>query len=470
MVFDKEKNRPEERIATQFAKWDEAYRARQRDPERVRPADRRRLAAERLETTCRTAFRALWLRDYARLDVRLTADGEVWFIEANANPFISYGHDMAERGREGRDGLPPVHPAAGGRSDAPRTSSRKRTEPDPRRSCAASLRSRAAAVLALLPQLRPRAALGATPAPITGAECYRCGWMVSDTFSWCPWCGVDIYEEGRRQRGAAAGAERLPARRPLRLGLRRRRAVPDGVLSLVRPSARSWNEDDLFEGNCPHCAPRRRRLDEHLPLVRRRRHRARPHPAGARPRAPPAAGLAASRDWGYRVLLRPGVSGVDPKYPKIVEIEQRYVVGKRRTGRDPVDHAGRAHHATSWVTASSITTGSGPGPDRFRRAFGEVDKAYRGMDDTWVYFQRRRVAIAPPNHVSAYAAKHPQEDFAETFRFYVTRRGGCATCSPSSAASARASSCTRSSSCFTTTCGRCAAGGEPARVTRRTAR
>ena len=60
---------------------------------------------------------------------------------------------------------------------------------------------------------------------------------------------------------------------------------------------------------------------------------------------------------------------------------------------------------------------------RFRRAFGEVDKAYRVMDKTWVYFQRRRIAIAPVDHVSAYASKHPQEDFAETFRFYVTRLG-----------------------------------------------
>ena len=48
----------------------------------------------------------------------------------------------------------------------------------------------------------------------------------------------------------------------------------------------------------------------------------------------------------------------------------------------------------------------------FRHAFGEVDKAYRGMDNTWVYFQRRGVAIDPPDHVSTYAAKHPQEDFA----------------------------------------------------------
>ena len=49
---------------------------------------------------CRTAYRALWLRDYARLDVRLTVEGEVWVIEANANPFISEGHDMANMARK----------------------------------------------------------------------------------------------------------------------------------------------------------------------------------------------------------------------------------------------------------------------------------------------------------------------------------------------------------------------------------
>ena len=28
--------------------------------------------------------------------MRLTKDNEIWFIEANANPFLSYGHDSAE--------------------------------------------------------------------------------------------------------------------------------------------------------------------------------------------------------------------------------------------------------------------------------------------------------------------------------------------------------------------------------------
>lgn len=94
MVFDKRKTRPEERIATQFAKWDEAYRERKGIRNVVaRPISKAVRAV--IEETCRTAYRALWLRDYARLDLRLAPDGQVWVLEANANPFISYGHDMA---------------------------------------------------------------------------------------------------------------------------------------------------------------------------------------------------------------------------------------------------------------------------------------------------------------------------------------------------------------------------------------
>ena len=94
MVFDKRRTRAEERIATQFAKWDEDYRIR-KGIRNVFARPIARAARERIESICRTAFRALWLRDYARLDFRLAPDGEVWFLEANANPFISYGHDMA---------------------------------------------------------------------------------------------------------------------------------------------------------------------------------------------------------------------------------------------------------------------------------------------------------------------------------------------------------------------------------------
>jgi D-alanine-D-alanine ligase len=94
MVFDKRRTKPEERIATQFAKWDESYRER-RGIRNVLARPIAKAVRERIVETCRTAYRALWLRDYARVDIRLTADGQVWVLEANANPFISYGHDMA---------------------------------------------------------------------------------------------------------------------------------------------------------------------------------------------------------------------------------------------------------------------------------------------------------------------------------------------------------------------------------------
>src|SRR5438046_9631516 len=36
------------------------------------------------------------------------------------------------------------------------------------------------------------------------------------------------------------------------------------------------------------------------------------------------------KDWNYRVLLRPGVSGVTHRTPKGIEIKRRDVTGKRR--------------------------------------------------------------------------------------------------------------------------------------------
>jgi len=94
LVFDKEKTEPEERIATQSAKWDEPYRKRKG----IRNVFARPVSAaarEAIDRICNTAFRALWLRDYARIDLRLTEEGEIWVLEANANPFLSQGHEIA---------------------------------------------------------------------------------------------------------------------------------------------------------------------------------------------------------------------------------------------------------------------------------------------------------------------------------------------------------------------------------------
>ena len=41
------------------------------------------------------AYRAVKLRDYGRIDMRLTPDGEVYVIEANPNPWLSSKHEFA---------------------------------------------------------------------------------------------------------------------------------------------------------------------------------------------------------------------------------------------------------------------------------------------------------------------------------------------------------------------------------------
>ena len=122
-------------------------------------------------------------------------------------------------------------------------------------------------------------------------------------------------------------------------------------------------------------------------------------------------------------MLFRSVSGVTHRTPKIIEIERRYVTGKRRR-RDEISWnmlsgliLHELGHSFLYHNWSFTRTG------RFRRAFGEVRKAYRVADSKWVDFERRGVTTTLPNYVTAYAATHPQEDFAETFRFYVARRG-----------------------------------------------
>jgi D-alanine-D-alanine ligase len=95
MVFDTAGSRPEDRIATQSAKWDLSYRKR-RGIRNVFARPMAKAVKDQLAAICFASYRALWLRDYARVDVRLAPDGQIWFIEANANPFLSYGHDSAE--------------------------------------------------------------------------------------------------------------------------------------------------------------------------------------------------------------------------------------------------------------------------------------------------------------------------------------------------------------------------------------
>lgn len=45
---------------------------------------------------CKRVYRLLGQSGYARIDLRLTPEGEVWLLESNPNPQLAYGEDFAE--------------------------------------------------------------------------------------------------------------------------------------------------------------------------------------------------------------------------------------------------------------------------------------------------------------------------------------------------------------------------------------
>ncbi len=85
----------EPKIATYRAKWDEEYRQRwglqNRFAEGLDPA-----LVKRIEQTCKRIYRLLTIDGYARLDLRLTPNNEVYFIEANPNPILAQDEDFAQ--------------------------------------------------------------------------------------------------------------------------------------------------------------------------------------------------------------------------------------------------------------------------------------------------------------------------------------------------------------------------------------
>ncbi|MEP7013949.1 MAG: ATP-grasp domain-containing protein [Verrucomicrobiota bacterium] len=84
----------EPKIATYKAKWDEEYRKRwglvNTFPEGLDPA-----LVMHIEETCKRIYRLLTIDGYARIDLRLTANNEVYFIEANPNPHLAGDEDFA---------------------------------------------------------------------------------------------------------------------------------------------------------------------------------------------------------------------------------------------------------------------------------------------------------------------------------------------------------------------------------------
>jgi D-alanine-D-alanine ligase len=83
------------RIATERVKWSGSYQQKHGIMSGPAP-ELTEAVGERIQRLCKRVYRTLDLSGYARIDLRLTEDGRVYVLEANANPQIAYGEDFAE--------------------------------------------------------------------------------------------------------------------------------------------------------------------------------------------------------------------------------------------------------------------------------------------------------------------------------------------------------------------------------------
>jgi D-alanine-D-alanine ligase len=88
---------PEEarKIATERVKWSMRYQKKHgivSGPAKDLPE----ALVRKIGSVCKRVYRNLMLSGYARIDLRLTADGRVFFLEANPNPQLAQGEDFAD--------------------------------------------------------------------------------------------------------------------------------------------------------------------------------------------------------------------------------------------------------------------------------------------------------------------------------------------------------------------------------------
>jgi len=81
-------------FATSRVKSDEAYRKKWGIEFGF--ADLEPAITKHIEHVCKRVYRALQIRDYGRIDLRLTRQNQVVILEANANPDLAFGDELAD--------------------------------------------------------------------------------------------------------------------------------------------------------------------------------------------------------------------------------------------------------------------------------------------------------------------------------------------------------------------------------------
>ena len=56
-----------------------------------------------LKKLCKSAYKSLNLNGYARMDLRLTPENEIYFLEVNPNPELAFGECLANAAKS--DGM-----------------------------------------------------------------------------------------------------------------------------------------------------------------------------------------------------------------------------------------------------------------------------------------------------------------------------------------------------------------------------
>lgn len=85
----------EPRIATYKAKWDDNYRDRW-GIKSVYANKMTPMLERKIKEVCKRAYKALGMNSYARFDIRLTPDDQVYIIEPNANPCLAKVDEVAQ--------------------------------------------------------------------------------------------------------------------------------------------------------------------------------------------------------------------------------------------------------------------------------------------------------------------------------------------------------------------------------------